>query len=107
MMKRKKTPWTGRPHFDGFVLATTLAAAPAIVLLVTYANRPSPLHLIPVVACLLPFAARSWNAAFATRLVSAGLFGVFVLLGALSIGVLFAPSMGLALAGGFAAQKRG
>ena len=108
-MQRRKAwpwPWTPRPHFDGFVLGAALAAIPGVVVVLAYANRTSLLHLIPVVAGLAPFAARNWATAFALRTLSAGLFGVFVLLGALSIGFLFVPSAGLAVAGAIAATRR-
>ncbi len=108
-MKREKAwprPWTPRPRFDGFVLAAAVAAIPGMVVLVAYANRPSPLHLIPVVAGLVPLTARTWDTAFMTRTLSAGLFGVFVLLGAASgVGLLFVPSAGLAVAGAIAATR--
>ena len=107
-MKRKTAwPWTPRPRFDGFVLAAALAAIPGMVVLLAYANGPSPLHLIPVVAGLVPFSARSWANAFTLRTLSAGLFAVFVFLGAASgAGLLFVPSAGLAVAGAIAATRR-
>lgn len=98
---------TGRPHFDGFVLAAALAAIPGMVVLLAYANGPSLLHLIPVVAGSVPFAARSWPTASKLRALSAGMFGVFVLLGAASgAGLLFLPSAGLAVAGAIVATRR-
>ena len=100
-------PGTGRPHFDGFVLGAALAAIAGMVVVLAYASGFSPVHLIPVVAGAVPFAARTWRAAFALRALSAGLFLVFVLLGALSGGgFLFLPSAGLAVVGAIAAKRR-
>ena len=61
--------------------------------------------MLPVVAAAIPFFARSWKAAIALRFVSGALFVVVFLLGAASIGVLFAPSAGLAVAGAVAAIR--
>lgn len=107
-MKRKQASrWTPRPHFDGFVLAAALAAIPGVVVVLAYANGPSPLHLIPIVVGLVPLTARSWATAFTLRTLAAGLFAVFVFLGAASgAGLLFVPSAGLAVAGAVAAARR-
>lgn len=97
-MKRRWLP-DARPGFDFYVLAAGAFALPGVAIGALLANRPSPVLLIPVVAAVIPFIAKRWGEAFCLRLLSGVLFGVIAVLGLFTIGILFVPSAGLALAG--------
>ncbi len=87
---------THRPNRDLPTIAAAVAAVPGLVLLALFANRLGLIHLVPVVAAILPFAATDWKSAALLRASAAFLFGVFALLGAMTIGVVFVPSAALA-----------
>ncbi len=89
----------GRPGVDFYVLAAAAFALPGLAIGALLANRPSPVLLIPVIAAVIPFIAKRWGEAFGLRLLSCGLFAVTAVLGLFTIGILFIPSAGLALAG--------
>ena len=88
-------PWMDRPNRDLPTAAASLAAVPGLVLLVLFANRLGLIHLVPLVAAVLPFAATDWKSAVLLRASAAVLFGVFALLGMMTIGVAFVPSAAL------------
>lgn len=90
---------TGRPNLDIPTILAAVAAVPGLVLIVLNANRLGPIHLIPVIAAILPFVATGWKTAVGLRAVAVGLFGIIVVLGAMSVGVFFAPSAGFAVWG--------
>ena len=104
-MKRRWLP-DARPGFDFYVLAASAFAVPGVAIGALFANRPSPVLLIPVVAAAIPFIAKRWGEAFGLRLLSCGLYGITVVLGLFTIGILFVPSAGLALAGTIVAANR-
>ncbi|MDE2985069.1 MAG: hypothetical protein OXU69_10220 [Gemmatimonadota bacterium] len=88
-----------RPNCDLPTIAATVAVVPGLVLILLYANRFGLIHLVPVIAAILPFWATSWKGAALLRALAAGLFGAFALLGAMTIGVAFVPSAALSLWG--------
>ena len=88
-----------RPNLDVPTVLAAVAAVPGLVLIALYANQLGPIHLIPVIAATLPFAATGWKIAILLRAVSVALFAITVLLGAMSVGVFFAPSAGFAVWG--------
>lgn len=87
------------PHRDVFTVAAAIATLPGLIAIVLYANRFGLIHLVPVAGALVPFAAWSWKSAVLLRLLAAGLFGVIVILGAMTVGVLFVPSAVLMVIG--------
>ncbi len=95
MNRFEDAPWRDRPNRDIPTIAATLAVVPAVVLMVFGANRLGLIHLVPVVAAILPFAATDWRSAALLRASSAFLLGVFALLGGMTIGVVFVPSAAL------------
>ncbi|MDE2655398.1 MAG: hypothetical protein OXI71_16490 [Gemmatimonadota bacterium] len=95
MNRFEDAPWMDRPNRDIPTIAATLAVAPAIVLMAFGANRLGLIHLVPVVAAILPFAATDWKSAALLRASAAFLLGVFALLGGMTIGVVFVPSVAL------------
>ncbi len=88
-------PWMNRPNRDVPTIAATLAVVPAVVLMVFGANRLGLIHLVPVVATILPLAATDWKSAALLRASAAFLLGVFALLGGMTIGVVFVPAAAL------------
>lgn len=88
-----------RPNCDLPTIAAAVAVVPGLVLIVLFADRFGLIHLVPVIAAILPFTAATWKGAVLLRALAAGLFGAFALLGALSIGVVFVPSAALSLWG--------
>ena len=56
-------PRMDRPNRDLPTVAATVAVVPGLVLMVLGANRLGLIHLIPVVAAILPFAATDWKSA--------------------------------------------
>ena len=107
MSVRRRWLPAGQPGLDFYVVTAAAFALPGLVVGVLLANRPSPVLLIPVVAAAIPFTARSWGNALGLRLLSCGLFGITVVLGGFTIGILFLASAGMALAGtGVAASRR-
>ena len=104
-MKRRWLP-DASPGFDVYVLAAGAFAVPGVAIGALFANRPSPVLLIPMIAAVIPFIAKRWGEAFGLRLLSCGLYGITVVLGLFTIGILFVPSAGLALAGTVVAAKR-
>lgn len=88
-----------RPNRDVPTVATTVAVAPGLVLLVFGADRMGLIHLVPVVAAILPLAATDWKSAALLRASAAFLFGVFALLGGMTIGVVFVPAAALSIWG--------
>lgn len=88
-----------RPNCDLPTIAAAVAVVPGLVLIVLYANRFGLIHLVPVLAAILPFWATTWKGAVLLRALAAGLFGAFAVLGAMTIGVVFVPSVALALWG--------
>lgn len=95
MNRFEDAPWMDRPNRDIPTIAATLAVVPAVVLMVFGANRLGLIHLVPVVAAILPFAATDWRSAALLRASAAFLLGVFALLGGMTIGVVFVPSAAL------------
>lgn len=95
-----------RPNRDLPTIAAAVAALPAVALMVLGANRLGLIHLVPVVAAILPFAATDWKSAALLRASAAFLFGVIVILGAMTIGVVFVPSAALATWGTVRAAER-
>lgn len=95
-----------RPNRDLPTIAAAVAAVPGLVLLALFSNRLGPIHLVPVVAAILPFAATDWKSAALLRSSAAFLFVVFALLGAASIGVVFVPSAALLTWGTIRAAER-
>ncbi|MYA63615.1 MAG: hypothetical protein F4139_13870 [Gemmatimonadetes bacterium] len=87
------------PQRDVFTVAAVFGALPGLVVIVLYANRFGLIHLVPVAGALVPFAAWSWKSAVLLRLMAAGLFGVIVILGAMTVGVFFVPSAVLMVVG--------
>ncbi|MXW16419.1 MAG: hypothetical protein F4X60_02395 [Gemmatimonadetes bacterium] len=87
------------PQRDVFTVAAAFGALPGLVVIVLYANRFGLIHLVPVAGALVPFAAWSWKSAVLLRLMAAGLFGVIVILGAMTVGVFFVPSAVLMVVG--------
>lgn len=88
-----------RPNCDLPTIAAAVAVLPGLVLIVLFANRFGLIHLVPVIAAILPFAATTWKGAALLRALAAGLFGALALLGAMTIGVAFVPSAALSLWG--------
>ena len=88
-------PRMDRPNRDLPTVAATVAAVPGLVLMVLGANRLGLIHLIPVVAAILPFAATDWKSAVLLRASAAVLFGAVALLAGMTIGVAFVPSAAL------------
>lgn len=97
---------THRPNRDLPTIAAAVAAVPGLVLLALFSNRLGLIHLVPVVAAILPFAATDWKSAALLRASAAFLFGVIVILGGMSIGVVFVPSVALATWGTIRAAER-
>lgn len=104
-MKRRWLP-DARPGLDVYVVTAAAFALPGVAIGALFANRPSPVLLIPVIAAVIPLFAKRWGEAFCLRLLSCGLYGITVLLGLFTIGILFLPSAGLALAGTVVAANR-
>ena len=98
-MTNRSLSGAGRPNLDVPTILAAVAAVPGLVLIVLYANRLGPIHLIPVIAAILPFVATRWKIAVGLRAAAVGLFGITVVLGAMSVGVFFAPSAGFAVWG--------
>lgn len=104
-VKRRWLP-DGRPGLDFYVVAAGAFALPGLAVGALLANRPSPVLLIPVIAAVIPFIAKHWGEAFGLRLLSCGLFALTAVFGLFTIGILFVPSAGLALAGTIVAATR-
>ena len=88
-------PRMDRPNRDLPTVAATVAAVPGLVLMVVGANRLGLIHLVPVVAALLSFAATDWKSAALFRGSAAVLFCAVALLGGMTIGMVFVPSAAL------------
>jgi hypothetical protein len=85
------------------IAAFIAAAAPAAF--VYFAIQPVPTMLYPLIVGALPLLARSAHAMRILALTASALMFVLVVLGALSVGHLFIPSLLLLLLTGLAARE--
>jgi len=85
------------------IAAVVAAAAPAAF--VYFGIQPVPTMIYPLIVGALPLLTRSAHAMRILALVASALMAVLVVLGALSVGHLFIPSLVLLLLTGLAARE--
>ena len=80
--------------YGGLVaLYVALVCAGVAAALVYFGVEAEPIMALPVIITMLPFIARSFRQARVLRITSVVLLGTFAVLGILSVGFLFLPSV--------------